>query len=355
MDQSSTPTNKQSILHYSTPLLDADKLDKIKNQFAALGFLPSQITQIITTRQKRTKTIIPFCNTDISSRYNAFCTVLKTFKIDEAQIRNILSHGLIFSQFPEALNNLLQYVEQQGTPAKTFLKLASSEIGCQVLGQAPGKTKRNIEEMASALMPYGIRQKEWIEICLKRQNLLKINADYLLKNMQEMGAFFNQFKYGISEWLKAAQKNPSILDKPAPTLIKKAHEMFTFLKNYSILPIEWVEAGWRAPQIFYQIPTNLQKQILFYTDMYKNNLFIFTQHPQKDTPYLVRYLLKSPQALCAAPETLQLRREYALFMKEMRGIATSEIIYRTKKYILTKMENIGLHHTMDQRNPNERM
>lgn len=330
-------THPDSFSEFSSRSLEPDRLENVKAQFAQVGFTPAQIDQLITERQKRTHTNIPFENTNISQRYKGFCAVLKPFDLSENQIRNILSHGLIFSQLPAALKNLLDYIEDQNVSVQKFLQLALCETGCQVLGQAPGKTKRNIEEMATALKPYGIAQKEWIEICFKRNNLLKISSNYLLKNMEEMGSFLGQFGYGFSDWLKAAHKNPSILDKPAQTLIGKAHEMFSFLAPYGISPVEWIEAGMRIPQILYQIPGNMQKQILFYKEMYEKDLFIFTKHPKKDTSHLIRYLLRSPQSFCGSESTLELRKNYAYFMQMTKGVATSEIIYRTKKYILTEM------------------
>lgn len=314
------------------------KLQPIKGTLRELGFKNHQIEQLISTRQKRTDTLIPFERTDILSRYKAFCEMLKPFELKEEKIREILCQGLIFSQMPAALEDLLVYVQKNHFSPATFLeKMADDEIGREVLGQSPGKTKHNVEMMGTALKEYGVSQKEWIELALKRRNLFKITPEYLLKNIKEMSLFLNNFGYGCADWIKAAQRNPSILDKPALTLQKKTEKMFSFLDAFGIQPTLWIESGLRLPQILYQIPENMQKQIQFIMDMYQKDDFIFTQLPKKDSAHLMHYLLNSPQYFCGSEETLVLRKKYAAFLNKTRGYATSEIIYRTKKYILAAM------------------
>ncbi len=311
---------------------------EVKQQLHRLGFTPEQVMQMLQTRFKRTKNTIPFQKTKIKERYISYKTLLSPLGIQEKELRKLLCQGLIFSQLPTALENLLQFLKEENVDPNSFIqKLLSSEKGCITLSQAPTKTKHNIQLMSEQLSPFGICAKDWIELCFERPGLLQIPPETLLKNIKQMSLFLKEYQKDMSDWVKAAFKNPAVLDKPSTSIIRKIKEMTQFLTSYHIEPKEWLESCFQQPQLFYQTPQKIQNQIHFYENMYQNNLFTFTNHPQQDTTFLLRYLLKSPQYLCYSDKTLQLRKRYAEFLIRTKRPATSAVLYRTKKYILQHM------------------
>lgn len=318
---------------------EMELINKVKAEFLKIGFSNEQISKLIGSRQNRTDTKIPFLYTDIQKRFKEFQKIFSKYTVAQKDIYDILSQGLLFSQLPSALDNLLTFVAEKGVSPELFLKkLSTTSNGCYVLGMPPSKIKKNIMQMGEALKDYNISEKKWIELSFKRPSLLRLTASYILGNLKKMDAFLADYGFDEKDLVKAAKLNPSVFDKDAETLIAKTKEMFAFIKKYHIEPKEWIRASLKVPQLLYHDPKHLQEHIEFYQNMFQKKLFVFAKKPDADSTYLMRYLLTSPQALCFSKENLMLRERFARFLIEKNGFATSTVLYRTKKYIQKEMQ-----------------
>ncbi len=311
---------------------------EIVSVFQELGFSDSQIEKMMTERIERTDTALPFQRIDIRKRYAEYRQIFAPYGITTPQLNEILSTGIMFSFDPRQYKQLFHFVEGTGMPVSDFLKLTQTPNGRTVLARSPHVIIRNTQTMAKLLSPYGVDEKTWLKMSLKRPSILKQPPAYLMNNLQQMGNFVAQFGFSEKQWVQTALRYPLMMDRNVETLKKKHAEMCVFLANYGVSPTEWTQACLKTPQMLYLDSAYIQKRFQFFMQAYQNGEFIFTTQKEQNMPYLIHSLLNSPQYLCYGDDNLKLRQDYMDYMNQTNRQATSAVLYLTKAKLQQLMQ-----------------
>ena len=210
-----TQQNKKSI---TMPNQSQPTKQEIISVFKELGFSDSQIEKMITARNERTDTAIPFQRIDIRKRYEEYRQIFAPHGISKSRLNEILSTEIMFSFDPRQYKQLFHYIERTGMPVADFLKITTTSGGRSVLARSPQMIIRNTQAMAQLLSPFGIDEKEWLKMSLKRPSILKQTPTHLMHNLKQMGDFVKQFDCPAKEWFCTALKHPVMLDRNVETL-----------------------------------------------------------------------------------------------------------------------------------------
>lgn len=322
-----TQQNKKSI---TMPNQSQPTKQEIISVFKELGFSDSQIEKMITARNERTDTAIPFQRIDIRKRYEEYRQIFAPHGVSKSHLNEILSTEIMFSFDPRQYKQLFHYIERTGMPVADFLKITTTSGGRSVLARSPQMIIRNTQAMAQLLSPFGIDEKEWLKMSLKRPSILKQTPTHLMHNLKQMGDFVKQFDCPAKEWFCTALKHPVMLDRNVETLKRKHEKMCLFLTEYGVTPKEWTQACLKSPQLLYLDSAYIQKRFQFFMQAYQNGEFIFTTQKEQNASHLIRTLLNSPQYLCYSDDNLKLRQDYMDYMNRTNRQATSAVLYLTK-------------------------
>lgn len=319
-----------------------NKILDISKQFRDVGFSDKQILKLLDSRQKGQENSLPFLRVDIRKRFELFKEIFEACGVSKEDMYNTLSEGIVFSYLPAAFSELLDFIQKNGVEPAVFLKkMSSSSHGRAVLSWGPRKIKTNITESLRIFRDYQISLSDLIDMGLKCPKILTVRAENLNSKLIDWIKFGENYGTGFSQSIEILKKFPDILVKDIDTMRQKCDTMAHFVGRYGVTKDEWVRKSIQHPQLLFKDTSSLIRNILLYQESFKRGVFCFSQKPDADSVYLMKYLMSSPQYICISSENVKERMEYAQKLNEMGKKATTSVLYLTKAKMKKYLQDVS--------------